>query len=188
MDPRLPDSAPNKPAGYEPKIDKIPAQNVLLVQIPPLPVSGRTNQTLGAKEAKAAADANAAWVRAGSRGLEPDLATLRDGHLSWVGTVGAIVATADQRFQAAVMLASTRNLYLHLNKNLKGMEAFIGTEGLTDMDVTHWISRNQGVLILFSDDPGPATLFRNGSEMKSKSGYSVYRVRVPITLPRGGRP
>ncbi|MCH7872495.1 MAG: hypothetical protein IID33_12415, partial [Planctomycetes bacterium] len=187
MDPRL-DSAQNKPAGYEPDPDKIPAQNVLLVRIPPLPVSGRTDQPLGAREAKAANDALTAWLGSNQRAPKPDLATLRDGHLGWMRTLGAIVfATADQQFQDAVMLASTRNLHLNLNKSLKGMEANIGTEGLIDMDVTHWLSKDQGVLILFSDEPGPATLVRDGTEMKSKSGYSVYRVRVPIT-PQGNPP
>ena len=88
------------------------------------------------------------------------------------------------------MLASTRNLYLHLNKKLKGVNALVDTTGLIDMDITHWLTKNQAVLILFSDQAGPATLHLNDRPMKSSSGYSVYRVRVPLSLrgqfaPRG---
>jgi len=50
-----------------------------------------------------------------------------------------------------------------------------------------WLLREQAVLLLMADHPGPAVLHGDGKAMKSKRGRSLYRVRVPIRYGQARR-
>jgi hypothetical protein len=93
-------------------------------------------------------------------------------------TSGALDANA-----AALMLASTRSLYLangSAGVNFEDVGWAATTDGLCELDVTHWLTRGQAILLLLSDSPGPAELHASGQPLASREGRTLYRVRVPI--------
>lgn len=85
---------------------------------------------------------------------------------------------------AAMLLASTRNLYLHNGPSSSNSFLEVGfpisSEGLVDLDVTHWLTAGQAVMLLFTDGPGPATLHVDGRPLRAREGRTLIRVRVPI--------
>jgi hypothetical protein len=174
-----------------------PAVNVLALAIPPLAPGQRVDR-LGTH-----ADApyndygkydrdHSNWERRPQPDptKEPMLPTLRHRQLEeWVNSFGTMrLSKPSELCDAAALLASTRNLHLH-NDDLQKFDTVgrpLSTMGLTDEDVTHWLTRGQAVLLLLSDEPGPAQLHLNGRPKESKEGRSLYRVRIPIRY--AGRP
>lgn len=94
-------------------------------------------------------------------------------------TSGALDATS-----AALVLASTRSLYLpngtSSSFNFEDVGWAATTDGLSELDVTHWLTRGQAVLLLLSDGPGPASLHAADKPLVAQEGRTLYRVRVPI--------
>jgi hypothetical protein len=163
----------------------IAADNVLAVYIGGIKGGARYADPLGKLEYDGLRIAMNRWRTGAANPKEqPDLPTLRDRHLdTWMGKLTSIAFhTAADDFRASVMLASTRNLYLHLTREQKSLGRRIDATGMVDRDVSHWLTRDQAVLILFSDQPGPAQLQRQGKPIETSSGMSVWRVRVPISL------
>jgi hypothetical protein len=171
-----------------------PAVNVLAVEIPAMRPGEKVSQ-LGAKEYAEYDPRRARWHLQGGKQdkNQPMLRTLRHRQLEeWITSSGPLGGALDPG--AAALLLSTRNLYLH-NSRVTEFDSIgrpVSTAGLVDHDVTHWLTRGQAVLLLLSDEPGPATACLNGGPKESKEGYSVYRVRIPIQYagqpPRGGTP
>jgi hypothetical protein len=85
---------------------------------------------------------------------------------------------------AALMMASTRSLYLGNGAggtvNFEDVGWAVTNDGLSELDVTHWLTRGQGILLLLSDAPGPAELHVQDRPLPAREGRTLYRVRVPI--------
>lgn len=85
---------------------------------------------------------------------------------------------------AALMVASTRSLYLGNGAGATASFDDVGwavtTDGLSELDVTHWLTRGQAILLLLSDAPGPADLHVQDRPLPAREGRTLYRVRVPI--------
>lgn len=174
-------------------IDRVPpAANVLAVRLPAIP-AGQQVAGLGQADYARVAEQRAAWYGAGGRRRsqlltgDRDLRTLWAEQFNWAGAgalVRARVTTGDP--VRALLLASTRNLYLHTARleDPDSVGSPLSFEGLPDLDITHWLlgGRSQGtaVLMCWSESPGPARLVRNGKPMETHSGLTFYRVRVPI--------
>ncbi len=174
-----------------------PAVNVLTVEIPRL-APGQKVTGLGAEEYAQYDPKNERWRAAGGKPDkdQPMLGTLRHRQLEeWVASFGVrVLGRALEESDAAALLASTRDFHLH-NRGVKDFTQVgdpITTAGLVDQDVTHWLTRDQAVLLLLADQPGPAQLHLNGRLKEAKEGSSIYRLRIPIQCtgraPRGGTP
>ena len=156
-----------------------PAVNVLALAIPPLK-PGQRVVSLGTSADDSYneyARYDRDYTRWQSRSkpdptAEPMLPTLRHRQIrDWVGSLSAVRLTRPvEPHHAAALLASTRNLHLH-NSDLKKFDTVeqpIGTAGLIDQDVTHWLTRGQAVLLLLSEQPGPARLHLYGEPIDCK--------------------
>lgn len=180
-----------------------PAVNVLALRVPPLK-PGQKIDRLGASEDAGYNEYGihdqqyARWQRASKPNPkeEPMLPTLRHRQVNdWVGIFDfARLTRPVEQFDAAALLASTRNLHLHSSdaKDFDDVGRLVSTAGLVDQDVTHWLARGQAILLLLANEPGPANLYLNGKPKDSKAGHSIYRVRIPIQYtgrpPRGSTP
>ena len=170
--------------------EKVPAAvNILAVQLPPLRAGERITR-LGVDEYAEYESKHYTWASRANPDpeLEPMLPTLRFRQFNdWVGSLD--IAGGDWlRPDAAALLASTRNMYLHNGSinDFTNVGVPLDIEGLVDQDVTHWLIRGQAILLLLSDQPGPATLYLDGEPKAAKEGRAIYRVRIPLKY--SGRP
>ncbi|MBN2446655.1 MAG: hypothetical protein JXO22_08015 [Phycisphaerae bacterium] len=180
LDPRL--RGVTRPAGTDRCYRSIagpvpPARNVLAVKLDPIKAGEQLRGTIGAAEARERNVALAEWQR--GRELDPkkrpDLVTLWDAQRVWRPFAGS------PRFREAGLLASTRDLFLHNSgTDMDKAGRPVTIDGLVDRDITHWLADGQAVLLLFADEPGPATLYRDGRPVQARSGKTLYRVRIPL--------
>ncbi len=189
LDPRYVDRTDSfRPFGAEKNhrnIDAIAAENVLAIRVGEIKTGGRNAEALGKPEYDAWRSQMNRWLTTGGKPVDqPDLPTLRDRHLdTWMATLTSIAfKTSADEFRASVMLASTRNLYLHLTRDQKSLGRRMDATGMVDRDISHWLTRDQAVLVLFSERPGPAGLHRGGQPLETSEGMSVWRIRAPISL------
>ncbi len=119
----------------------------------------------------------------------PTLWTLQTG--GWINSLTSITGGPLDRSAAAAMLASTVNLYLPNRESDHDFERFgtpVSTEALGDLDITHWLTNGQAVVLLSADGPPPLPVMVDGKPL-SKSrlhGRSFYRIRMPLEYV--GRP
>ena len=211
IDPRLGglDGVPYRVAGLTERTDRqkywdsatVPAAvNVLALLLPELKVGQRMDR-LGVGDDDAFNEYgrydrdHQRWQTRSKPDLltEPMLSTLRHRQIGdWVGSFDTVRLTRPvEPHHAAALLASTRNLHLHNDRvtDFTSVGSPLGTAGLIDQDVTHWLTRGQAVLLLLSDEPGPVDLHIDGDPKKTREGRCIYRVRVPINYvgrpPRG---
>lgn len=215
VDPRLRErdgGVPYRVAGLNTRTDRRryygsekvpPAINVLALRIPALNSGQKLNRLGTSQDAEYNEygiydQAHARWQTRSKPDprSEPMLWTLHRRQVDqWAPSLGrTLLGSALEPSDAAALLASTRNLYLH-NSDVNEFDSVgrpISTAGLVDQDVTHWLTRGRAVLLLLSEAPGPATLHLDGKPKVSKEGRSIYRVRVPIQYtgrpPRGNTP
>lgn len=164
------------------------ASNVLVVELPPF-APGERVADFGKKEYEKFDTNWAAWSRNPEGQAEPVLSTLFKVQQDWASMLGvwvtALGAARDSAADAALLL-STRNLYLHCAENDdEKLGLPVTTTGLVDCDISHWLTTTQGVLLLLSNEPGPATLQVGEAPLRSRAGLCLFRVRVPIEV-RGG--
>ena len=205
IDPRLSDlqgGTPRRVAGLTKRSDRReylghpsvpPACNVLIAEIPRLN-DGEQATSLNASHYKDVDERYAAWSKRNNPppAGEPMLKTLWEiQNSSWISALSPIsgVFSSLTGTQAAAFMASTRDLYLqnvYSGRDFDSVGTPISTRWLPDVDVTHWLTggaqQGTAVLLLFSDEPGPASLVKNGREeaMSVGAGMTIYRVRVPI--------
>ncbi|TWT46179.1 hypothetical protein RAS1_26270 [Phycisphaerae bacterium RAS1] len=165
-----------------------PAMNVLALPVPALQAGDRTQGQLGAAAYARAEQALARWIADGAKKPDerPDLLSLWRMQQSWGGNLGAPpdVPIGLENAQAkAALLLSTYNLHLHnaSETNLDSIGKPVSLDGLVNCDITHWLTRGQGILLLAADHPGPVQLERDGKPLRARSGFSLYRVRVPVS-------
>lgn len=207
LDPRLDnkgDRAPRRPAtatirvpgqsapetmhwSFDPQDSKkreyiVPASNVLTVAIDKIDAGGEKFYGRNVKEYALTDGAISRWSLRADRQLSdmPDLPNLRLAQLSWLG--GGLTDFGGMDAFRAALLASTRNLFLHLNQKLTGTVSSLDCSGMVSVDITHWLVRGYAVLIAESLAPGPATLHRFGKPQRTRKGVTFYRVRIPITF------
>ncbi len=207
MDPRLRAENATRPAGVTTnwwgRQNVPPGTNILAVHLSKL-TAGQTVNGLAAEEYAATAAARTRWQgRRGSKdqGPFPDLLTLWDEQQGWIR---ARTRAPERPFDGtvrALLLASTRTFYLHATEEKGQFDSFnksrIITDGLMPLDVSHWLMQGpvkgtagdqrvgQGILLLWSDLPGPVELARDERPLKSAAGRTLYRVRVPIRIIAG---
>ncbi|MCA9243161.1 MAG: hypothetical protein KDA32_04340 [Phycisphaerales bacterium] len=156
-----------------------PSLNVLIVPLPAMK-PGDTVRELGADVYANYRAGLAAWrSREAQASKRPELPTLFDAQIEW----------AQQRFlidlspETAALLASTRDLYLPCSGYAADFDNFgveITLDGIADMDITHWLSRDHAVLLLRSDTPAPNQLLVDGDPARMTGGLALYRVRAPV--------
>ena len=209
VDPRLGGDGSNRPAGQTAnwwgRPDVPAGLNVLAVRVPPLG-AGEKLSGLAQQDYAAVAMARGRWQTRAGRKLEawPDLVTLWDEQQGWVGVRSRAPQRRLEEAAKSAFLASTRTLYLHCRESDGKFEQVNGepitTDGLMDIDISHWLMHGrvraasgasdpvlgQAVLLLWAEDPGPAQLHRAGKPLRSVGGRSMYRVRVPLNYT--GRP
>jgi len=161
------------------------AYNVLVVSVGPLGAGDRSPGPRGAAEYRRHDEALAAWRRRaeGDNSPPPDLPTLWAQQIDWVARILP-------GFGELAALASTHSMYLpSTERDFDQVGRLLNRRGLPDRDVTHWLREGQAVLLLWSDEPGPAVLHRDGRPFPAVSGRTLYRVRVPLlytgSAPRG---
>ncbi|MGE0482431.1 MAG: hypothetical protein AB7Q17_18385 [Phycisphaerae bacterium] len=170
---------------YRGRANVAASNNVLVLELPAL-APGERIVDLGKKEYEKFDTSWAAWSRNPEGQSEPALPTLFKLHQDWASMLGiwvtALGAARDSAADAALLL-STRNLYLHCTENDdEQLGLAVTTTGLVDCDVSHWLTTTQGVLLLLSDEPGPAALHVGEAPLRSRAGLSLFRVRVPIEV------
>ncbi len=180
---------PDQENKYYDSVKVPPAVNVLALKLPPMR-AGEIISGLGTDQYEQYDAQRYRWknLNKPEPKTEPMLPTLRHYQLeNWVKSLGTLGGELP-RPDAAALLASTRNLHLHNNRktDFTSFGAPLNTAGLCDQDVTHWLTRGQAVLLLLSEEPGPAKLHLGGKPKDSKEGRSIYRVRIPIKY--AGRP
>lgn len=168
-----------------------PAFNVLVTPIAPLKPATRS----GVYPTKLYEDfdkEHEKWVIAGeNEKTEPFLANLWYWqNYRWMEGLRPTLTGGDvPPSDAAMLLASTRNLYLHNGANstfnFEDVGFPVSSEGLVDLDVTHWLTAGQAVLLLFTEGPGPATLHVDGQPLVAREGKTLLRVRMPIDYVKG---
>ncbi len=179
--------------GGTPDLDAVPpAINVLVLPVGRIPARGQLRE-LGQEE-YARVDANrAVWLRQRNRKRsellrgERDLPTLWHAQQAWAGS-GPLtrLRTGLGDAERMLLLASTRNYFLHnRGDDFKSVGTPISTDGLPDLDVTHWLLRGQAVFITWAYAPGPPRLLRNGKPLDSVAGLTAYRVRLPLYYGSG---
>lgn len=162
-----------------------PAVNVLAVSVPALR-PGENATELGKAEYLRFDEDYARWNASGaSPRNEPPLASLwRWQNQSWVPSLAPQIGwqAGVPAPVAAMMLCSTRDLYLAspAGGDFEQFGTPISTAGLVDVDVTHWLTRGQAVLLLPSETPAPVGLARGQRPMQPQAGRALYRVRIPI--------
>lgn len=198
IDPRLSDetgAVPARASGLTTSVragkkylgyDQIPpAANVLAVELSSFKPSEKVT-ALGAKHYADVSNRHATWaLPVEPKAIEePQLGTLWSLQTAdWAPSLREVLPRISKDC-AALALASTRGLYL---SNPPGNDfsasggIAISTDGLMNLDVTHWLTRGQAVLLLFSDQPGPATLQAGGTAKSAATGVCFYRVRIPIS-------
>jgi hypothetical protein len=97
-----------------------------------------------------------------------------------------------------VLLASTRNYHLNNSctsrqRNYRAVGVPLSTEGLPELDISHWLLPGTAVVIAWTDTPGPAALHREGRAVAAYAGMTFYRARLPLNYtgtppPRGSTP
>lgn len=168
-----------------------PACNVLVVALPPI----RAGERVAAIGAAHYADVDRrlnTWrtSRVASRAARPDLATLWQTQYAWNARYIPGVSSGPPPIVRSLLLASTHSF--HLNNDTQEFGKFdrlgtpITTEGLPDLEISHWLLYGRAVLLAWADDPGPVRLHRAGEPLRPSGGLTLYRVRVPIvTLDSG---
>ena len=134
--------------------------------------------------------------RGGTADDQPMLPTLWSQQTQrWVPAVGDVLRLPVgglNRADAAALLASTRGLYLHTSgrRDFSQVGLPVTTVGLPAVDVTHWLSRDTAVLLVYSDAPLPVAVEVDGRPVEPSAGRALYRVRVPVEYGTGtrGRP
>jgi hypothetical protein len=193
LDPRdgyaMPGRVTSQTGSRLPKLKKLKdvpaAADVLVVEIPPLDPNGSQVSNLGAKHYADVDQALTRWQaqRDDNPLNQPELRTLFDVQSSWIGNLVS-PSLADPTLLAALLL-STRSLYLNCSADdFQSVLSRLNAEGLLDRDITHWLLRGQAVLLLAATDGGPAHLCADGKPLKTKSGFTLYRVRCPIAYTR----
>ncbi len=157
-----------------------PALNVLAVSIPALNPGERASD-LGAAAYAEYDKAATNWKRgAAEPERRPELPTLWEAQLAWAQPSFLRTDTT----HLAAWLASTRDLYLPNSSyapTFDNVGVEISLEGLVDLDITHWLSRDHAVLLLWSEEPGPGAMLVDGEPARMTAGNALYRVRVPVT-------
>jgi len=204
IDPRHEDAGvPTRAAGLDLLYDRPeaiqrpqvpPAYNILAVWVPAVDAGGVARE-LGADQYKAVDELVAAWRRGPTRKREDlihrDLPTLWREQQSWLGSWQAARLWFVGGPEKMLLLASTRGFLLpNAGENFDTVGPWFSTEGLPELDVTHWLLRDTAVLLCWSPTPGPAALTRGTTRVQADSGLTVYRVRLPLTYvgspPRPG--
>ncbi len=162
-----------------------PAVNVLAVPIPAIRPGAKVSQ-LYQNEYRRYEARHQAWRQSikPDPKSEPMLPTLHSVQLdTWTRSFG-LLSTKMTPTDAAALLASTRNLYLNNEtvKDFGSVGAPVTIDALPDLDVTHWLTRGQAVLLLIVESPGPAPLAIDGKtdRVHASGGRALYRVRLPI--------
>lgn len=175
---------------YNPRISRVvpPAMNVLAVQIGAI-AAGQRTAGIGERQYTALPNAQREWDdTVGKREdkrwhTRPDLPTLWGEQLAWAGrSTWEMLGFGSTSFLKSLLMASTRDVFLN-NANrddLDSVASTVTTEGLPDLDITSWLTRGEAVLLLWANDPGPARLYYDGEPLRTASGFSFYRVRIPI--------
>ncbi len=162
-----------------------PAYNILAVPVPRLG-AGAVARELGAAQYKAVDEAVAAWRRERERKrgelIKHDLPTLWREQQSWLGGLLSAYLTGLGPRERALLLASTRGFLLpNERENFDVAGPPLSTEGLPELDCTHWLLRDTAVLLGWSARPGPVSLQRGTTTVRADSGLTLYRVRLPLT-------
>lgn len=169
--------------------DVPPSISVLAVPIGEIK-AGQRASGLAQKEYADYDKALTEWQNKGSEAKlkdEPTLPTLWNvQNQAWMPAYtlgGQITRLGADTPRLAAAMASTRNLYLHNGGNYDFDEVGlpISTEGLMSVDVTHWLTRGNALLLAFSADPGPQMLARAGEPLRVRDGFTLYRVRIPLS-------
>jgi hypothetical protein len=171
------------------------AMHVLATYVPPLKAGERTRAGFAQREYDELALAIARWQAQKNDPSpdetspeRPDLTTLWHLQQYWAGGVRGLPswipdARIDRR-SAALLLASTASLY-YPSGSLDSMDTvgqLITLDGLADIDVMQSLIRGQALLLAWTEAAGPVALMRDGSPVRSRVGYTLYRVRLPIQL------
>jgi hypothetical protein len=174
-----------------------PAINILAVYLPKIPAGSQANG-LGQAAYQRIDENWVAWARNRNRKRSEmlkggrDLPTLWHEQQGWAaGLTVTGLLTGLGAPECSLLLASTRNYYLHnRGDDFNAVGTPISTDGLPELDLTHWLVRGQAVLLAWAAAPGPPRLARSGKPLESLAGLSVYRVRMPIYYtgqpPRAG--
>lgn len=196
VDPRAPGLPPARAGGntlsYRPDLGRVPpAHNVLVLRLGELKAGDQAAGQWGGKTYADLDQVIRSWDNSNSsnKGPRPDLPTLHEaqvGDPAWrrVSGTGLLVGPLTD----PVLLASFRDLYLHLDDALdvEDVGTRLDVSGVPDMDISHWLMRGQAVAILFADAPGPPRLYEGDRPLRTTSGRTVYRVRLPVVYE--GRP
>ncbi len=202
IDPRAEDlGVPVKITGYtksyNPRIDTPvpPSYNVLVVELPRI-APGATLRSLGQNQYEDVARRRAAFdARKDTKAIDrPDLRTLWQQQLEWASGVSAMGANPE----ASVLLGSLRDLYMPnappskvfaSSPDFDSVDLPISSDGLPDIDVSHWLARGEAVLLLVAEKPGPGVLHANGAPLPAFAGRTYYRFRAALVYedqpPRG---
>lgn len=161
----------------DPNLHIPPAHNILAVRVGRI-AAGQQVNGLGKPMYDEVDKQRGLWNPTGRKRTElPDVRTLWHEQQGWAHTT----VLGGLRIEEALLLASTRNYFLHnKGQDYNAAGTPIGTDGLPDLDITHWLLQGQAVLVGWSNDPGPARLQRNGRPLDLSSGVSFYRVRLAI--------
>lgn len=166
------------------------ALNVIAVALPQMDVGTDIKASAFQRQYGPIAEDLARWERltdaVRKKSRRPDLTTLHDLQQYWLRNVlkppTGIAAGMMPESASSLMLASTLSL-LHSTSGRDDFERpglLVDAQGLPPMDITHWLQRGSAVLLLYSPEPADIPLQRGGSELRSKSGFSIYRVRLPM--------
>lgn len=169
---------------YRQLAQSLPPRHVLAVELAPLK-PGAQVAGLNSDRYRSIREDQLRWEQnqSANRGPMPDLDTLLSAQLTTIGGVTSTFKFATDPAWNAAFILSTRNLYAHVQENdYTEIGQAVTTSGLTDCDVSHWISQGYGVIIVWSREPGPVQLHADGRAVRSRRGFTVYRVRVPVAV------
>ncbi len=158
-----------------------PALNVLALPVPRIDPGQRVNK-LGAATYERVDRNLSEWnPRTRKRAEMPDLPTLWHEQQGWAGNVFGFARTELPERLRMVLLACTRNFYLHnRGSDFNSVGTPVTADGMPELDVTHWLVGDQAILIAWCEEPPPARLHRNGRPLESNAGLTFYRVRMPV--------
>lgn len=159
--------------------------NVLAVPTGPLKQAERTG-SIASKLYSDFAAVHDKWAQAENPdpNHEPQLPTLWSlQNTLWRRGLSSVAMSRADLTRNALAMASTRALYLATdNDDFNDSRGWrFSVDNLMQLDVTHWMTRGQAVLLLFSDEPGPAALQVDGVAKSASEGMSLVRVRIPVT-------
>lgn len=165
------------------------AMHIVSVALPPLDSGERTRPDFARVEYGEVNRRLAAWSAVAAnkdhaRSDRPDLVTLWQLQQYWANNALAPPGTDEFAVRGArsLLLASTLRWY-QPNADPKDLDTvgnLLTSDGMPHLDVTHWLVRGQALLLAWADAPGPAALVRDGRPVRSRSGLTLYRVRIPI--------